>query len=74
MESIIINIPSKKELKFLTELAEKMGFTSRKLSPQEKEDMAMVNAITEAKQGDFVSRESVMKALRKWKFFSKESF
>ncbi len=65
MESIIINIPFKKELKFLTELAEKLGFTSRKLSAQEKEDMAMVKAINEARNGDFVSRESVMKALRK---------
>jgi len=65
MESIIINIPSKKELKFLTELAEKLGFASRKLTEQEKEDIALTKAIHEARKGDFVSRESVMKALKK---------
>lgn len=65
MESIIIDINNKKEAKFFAELVKKLGFTSRVLTAEEKEDIALVKAIDEGKKGKYVSRESVMKALRK---------
>ncbi len=65
MESIIININNKKDAKFFAELAHKLGFSSRVLTAEEKEDIALVKAIEEGKKGAYVKRETVMKALRK---------
>lgn len=65
MESLVIDIKSKKDLKFFTELAPKMGFKSHVLTLEEKEDIGLGNAIKEAVQKDYVSKESVIKALRK---------
>ena len=65
MESLVIDIKSKKDLKFFAELAQKMGFKSHVLTLEEKEDIGLGNAIKEAVQKDYVSKESVIKALRK---------
>ena len=63
MESLIIDIKSKDDLKFFAELAKKMGFKSRVLSLEEKEDIGMLKAIKEGATGDYVTKESVLKAI-----------
>jgi hypothetical protein len=65
MEIIIRNIKSKTDLKFFQQLAKRLGLKTTELTDDEKEDIALAKAIKEAKKGDFVSREEVIKALRK---------
>jgi hypothetical protein len=65
MDIIIRNISSKEDMKFFSLIAKRLGLKSKSLSVEEKEDIALVRAIKEAKKGDFVSRDQVMKALRK---------
>jgi hypothetical protein len=65
MELVIRNIKSKTDLKFFQQLAKRLGLKTTKLTDEEKEDIGMGKAIKEAKKGDFVSREEVIKALRK---------
>ena len=65
MELVIRNIKSKQDFKLFAELATRLGLKTTDLSSEEKEDIALDKAIEEARKGDFVSRESVMKALRK---------
>ena len=65
MESLVINIKSKKDAKFFAELAEKMGFKSHILSLEEKEDIGLARAIKEGATGNYVSKEIILKALRK---------
>ena len=65
MESLVIDIKSKKDLKFFAELAQKMGFKAHVLSLDEKEEIALGNAIKEGAKGDYVSKNAVLKALRK---------
>jgi hypothetical protein len=65
MELIIRNIKSKTDLKFFQQLAKRLGLKTTELTEDEKEDIALAKAIKEAKKGDFVGREEVIKALRK---------
>jgi len=65
MESLVIDVKSKKDLKFFAELAAKMGYKSHVLSLEEKEDIGFGRAIEEGRKGDYVSKETVLKALRK---------
>jgi hypothetical protein len=66
MASIIIDTKSIKDTLFLTQLAKKMGYSSRILSDDEKEEMALLKAMKEGRKKDYLSRESVMKKLDKW--------
>ncbi len=65
MEFVIRNINSKDDLRIFRELAKRPGLKVSELTDEEKEDIALGNAIKEAKKRDFVSRYEVIKALRK---------
>jgi hypothetical protein len=58
MESIIIQGDSKSNSKLLIELARKLNFKVRKLSPSEMEDLGMVKSIKEGvKSGTLTEQE-----------------
>jgi hypothetical protein len=65
METIIINIKSQKDKLLFTSLANRLKLKSRILSEEDKEDYGLLKAMLEAKQGDYVDRETIMKSLRK---------
>jgi hypothetical protein len=43
-----------------------MGYKSRVLTDEEKEDMELLKAMKEGRKGKYVAREAVMKKLDKW--------
>jgi hypothetical protein len=65
METIIINIKTQKDKLLFTSLADRLNLKSRILLEENKEDYCLLKAMLEAKQDDYVDRESVMKSLRK---------
>jgi len=65
MELLIQNITSKKDTNLLMELVKRLGFSAKVLSYEEKEDIALGEAIKEGRKGEYVDRETVMNALRK---------
>jgi hypothetical protein len=67
MESILIEPKTKDGIKLLNKLADKLGYKSRIISDEEKEDFGLAFAIKKFHKRDYVSEESVMKALNKWK-------
>jgi len=47
MESILVNIDSKKDMKFFLDLVKRMGYNSRILSNEDKEDTALLALMNE---------------------------
>lgn len=64
MESAIITGNSKKDLKLLLELAEKLGIKARLLSSEEMEDFALGNAIQKGRTGELLNTEEFLKSLK----------
>jgi hypothetical protein len=65
METIIINIKTQKDKFLFTSLANRLKLRSRILSEEDKEDYGLLKAMLEARQEDYVDRETIMKSLRK---------
>lgn len=65
METIIINIKTKKDKLLFTSLANRLKLKSKILSDEDKEDYGLLKAMLDAKQEDYVDRDTVMKSLRK---------
>ena len=63
MKSIVITPKNARELKFVSELLEKLGITSRVLDEEEKEDLGMSILMDEVDRNVKVSREEIMKKL-----------
>ncbi len=65
METIIINIKTQKDKLLFTSLANRLKLKSKVLSEEDKEDFGLLKAMLEAKQEDYVDRESIMKSVQK---------
>jgi hypothetical protein len=65
METLIINLKSKKDKIPFYALAERLHLKASLLSDEDKEDYGLLKAMLKAKKGEYVSKESVLKALRK---------
>jgi hypothetical protein len=63
MESIVINLRTKDEVKIVTELLKRMNISSKVITDEEKEDMGLLMMMKEADRNEKVSREEVMKKL-----------
>ena len=63
MASIIIDTKTKDDLRFLTELVEKIGFKVRVITDEEKEDAGLLIAMKKGRKKDYVSREKIMELL-----------
>jgi hypothetical protein len=64
MESVLITPKSKKEFQFITELLNKLGISNKKLSLQEKEDLALSLLMSEADRSKKVSEKIIMRKLK----------
>jgi hypothetical protein len=65
METIILSGKSKKDVELVTELAKKLGLNAARISEEDLEDAGLVLAMKRGRTGRYVSREQVMKALKK---------
>jgi hypothetical protein len=63
MSTLIVNSDNKEDLKLFMELANRLGLTTKILSKEDKEDIALYKAMLEGRKTKFVSREAVMKKL-----------
>ena len=65
METIIINIKSKKDKTLFYALAERLNLKTTTLSEDDKEDYSLLKKMIRGRKDDFVTRDTVMKELRK---------
>ncbi len=65
MESVVVNIDSKKELRFFLDLVKKMGYKSRLLSQDDKEDSALLALMNERENEETLPIETTLKILKK---------
>lgn len=65
MDLVIKNITSKTDLRFLNELAKRLGLKTVELTAEEKEEIAIGKAIEEGLRSGFSNEASVLKTLRK---------
>jgi len=63
MEAVIITPRNKKELEFVSDLLNKLGINSKKLSIEEKEDLGLALSMREADRTKKVSEAIIMKKL-----------
>lgn len=63
MESVIITPRNKKELEFVSDLLNKLGINSKKLSLEEKEDLGLALSMREADRTKKVPETIIMKKL-----------
>ena len=64
MSTLIINSKKIGDLKFFTDLAKRLGLTSKILTTEEMEEIGLYKAMTEGRKTKFISREAVMKKLQ----------
>jgi hypothetical protein len=64
MDSIIINPKNEKEFKFISDLLEKLGVTSKVLSAEEKEDLGLSFLMANSNRVEEVPREEIIKKLQ----------
>lgn len=65
METFIIEVQKKKDIEFLIALTKRLGFRSRRLSTEEKEDYFLGQSIEENRKGEYTDKETVLKELNK---------
>lgn len=64
MKTVLVNIPDK-ESEFFIQLVKKFGFTSRTISAEDKEEIALAKWIDKAMKSEEVTEEAVLKTLKK---------
>jgi hypothetical protein len=64
METIIVSLKDKAELKFVSEMLKKMNIATKVLSDDEMEDLGMIKLLKRVNRKDKVSREKVMAKLK----------
>jgi hypothetical protein len=65
MKTLVITPKDEKDFVFLSELLGKLGFDSRVLYEEDKEDIGLLKAMIEEKKGDYVTENEVMNILNK---------
>ncbi|MBL7766158.1 MAG: hypothetical protein JNJ58_08705 [Chitinophagaceae bacterium] len=65
METVLINVEKKSDLNFLMSLVEKLGMNAKALTREEVEDWKLVQKIEAGMKTSSVSRNEIMKALKK---------
>lgn len=65
MQTILINTNDKSDSNLIINLARKLGMSARTLTREETEDWELAQKIEEGLKTDKISKEEVMKFLRK---------
>lgn len=63
METIIVNVDTKKETQFFIQLVKKIGYTSRILSEEEKEDIGLLRMMQKRKDEKNIPIQTTYKKL-----------
>ncbi len=63
MATIILSSESQKDLNLILQLAKKLGITTKKLSKDEIEDIALSIAIRDGRTGEYVDTDTFLKKL-----------
>ena len=66
MESIIIDIKSKKDEILLTALANRLHLNSTILTKEEREEIGLLRAMEEGKESGKASEDEIIAILSKW--------
>lgn len=64
MEALLIEPSDPKSFKLISEMAKQLGSRVKAISIEEKEDLVFGQMMTEAKTGEYVSKETLLKKLR----------
>ena len=65
METLVINLKSEKDKSLFSELAKRLHLTTAILSDEDKENYGLLKAMLKGRTGEYVDKETVLKALRK---------
>jgi len=65
METLVINLKSEKDKSLFYALAERLHLKTTTITEEDKEDYGLLKAMLEAKKGEYIDKETVLKALRK---------
>jgi hypothetical protein len=65
MKTLVITPKDNKDFTFLSDLLKKLGFEPQVLYDEDKEEMGLLKAMLQEKNGDYVSEADVMKSLKK---------
>ncbi|OFX33581.1 MAG: hypothetical protein COS14_03645 [Bacteroidetes bacterium CG02_land_8_20_14_3_00_31_25] len=63
MESVLVNIDSKRDLNFFLNIVKRMGFKSKVLDKEDKEDRALLALMYERENEETVSVETTYRRL-----------
>jgi phosphoglycolate phosphatase-like HAD superfamily hydrolase len=64
MESAIISGKSKKDIRLLIAIAEKMGIKAKFLTGDDLEDIGMAKAIKEGETGELINTEEFLRSIK----------
>lgn len=65
MNGLVITSTNKTDLKLFTDLAIRIGISFKTLSDEDLLDIGLLNAMEDGKKTKFVSKEKIMKKLKK---------
>jgi hypothetical protein len=65
MKTLIVTPKDEKDFEFLSSLLKRLGYSTKVLYDDEKEDLGLLKAMLEEKKEDYVPEEEIMKALGK---------
>lgn len=65
METLVINLKSKKDKTLFSELAKRLNLKTVVLSDEDKEDYGLLKAMLKGRTGQYVDKKTILKALRK---------
>lgn len=65
MKTIIIEGSDISNLKLIIELAQKLNFKTRVLNSEEREDLALGNAMVQEETGEYITSDDLLKELLK---------
>lgn len=63
MKAIILESDNSSDIRLLIELAKKLNIRAKILSSEEKEDIALVNAILQEESGEYLTEEELLNKL-----------
>ncbi|WP_125185340.1 hypothetical protein [Botryobacter ruber] len=65
MKTVLLSGESDSDLQLLIALANKLGIKTKVLTPEDAEDLAMIQAIENGKTGEYTDTKDFIKSLRK---------
>jgi hypothetical protein len=63
MKAIILESDNSSDIRLLVELAKKLNIRAKILSSEEKEDIALANAILQEESGEYLTEEELINKL-----------